>query len=258
MTIVLDEHEWAENMIKTRSLGQKPFETLYRVARYYIDKQYSKKDVRRLLDSFLLQCDPTASIPKWSDALDRALDKAVRCPAIKIDSINITEPEMKKINSLDGKLLKRLAFTLICLAKYWDIANSTQGHWVNNQDSEIMRLANIKTSIKRQSLLYYKLHEAGLIQFSKKVDNTNVRVVCVESGEPAVAITDFRNLGYQYLKYCGEPCFDCCNCGLTLKLKESNGRKPKYCRECAVAVQAQQHINVVMRQRQAQRAAVCS
>ena len=77
MTIVLNEHEWARDMIESRSLGAKPFETLSRVAKYYIDKDYSKKGVRGMLDTFLLQCEPTASLPKWSETLDYAVARAL-------------------------------------------------------------------------------------------------------------------------------------------------------------------------------------
>ena len=70
MTIVLNEHEWAEEMITSRSLGKKPYETLCRVARYYLDNGIPKKEVRRMLDTFLIQCDPTASLPRWANSLD--------------------------------------------------------------------------------------------------------------------------------------------------------------------------------------------
>lgn len=250
MMVVLNEHEWAENMISSRSLGKKPFETLCRVAKYYIDKEYSKRDTRRILDNFLIQCDPAASLPKWSDTLDYAVDRALKYDAVKIDGIDITSAEMKKIDALEGRQIRRLAFTLLCLAKYWDIVNPHGDHWVNNKDSEIMRMANINTSIKRQSLMYHTLNQMKLIQFSKKVDNTNVRVCFMEDGDVVIKVTDFRNLGYQYLKYHGESYFECCNCGLTVKMKESaRGRKPKYCKECAVEIHMRQNINAVMRQR---------
>lgn len=249
MTIVLNEHEWARDMIESRSLGAKPFETLSRVAKYYIDKDYSKKEVRGLLDTFLLQCEPTASLPKWSETLDYAVARALKYDAIKIDCIEITKPEMERIDALDGKQIRRLAFTLLCLAKYWDIVNPQGDHWVNSKDSEIMRMANINTSIKRQSLMYFNLNEVGMVQFSKKVDNTNVRVCFISPGETVMTITDFRNLGYQYLKYHGEPYFECKNCGITVKNENTTGRKPKYCRECAVEIHMQQTVNSVMRQR---------
>lgn len=250
MSIVLREHEWAENMIKSKSLGKKPSETLSRVARYYIDKGYTKKDTRNFLDSFLIQCEPTSSLPKWSDALDYALNRALKYEAIDIEGIDITKPEMDKIDALEGKQIKRLAFTLLCLAKYWKIVMPLGDFWVNNKDNEIMSMANINTSIKRQGAMYWTLRECGMIQFSRKVDNTNVRVCFVEDGEVVMHITDFRNLGYQYLKYHGEPYFECENCGLTTKINEPNrGRRQKYCRDCAVAINTQQRVNSVMRRR---------
>ena len=250
MTIVLNEHEWAKEMIESRSLGAKPFETLSRVAKYYIDKDYSKKEVRVMLDTFLLQCEPTASLPKWADTLDYAVARALKYDAIKIDGIEITKSEMERIDALEGKQIRRLAFTLLCLAKYWDIVNPQGDHWVNSKDSEIMRMANINTSIKRQSLMYHNLNDVGMVRFSKKVDNTNVRVCFIAPGETAMTITDFRNLGYQYLRYHGEPYFECQNCGVTTKLNDPiKGGKQKYCKECAVEVAMKQRVNSVMRQR---------
>lgn len=253
MSIVLKEHEWAENMIRSKSLGKKPSETLSRVARYYIDKGYNKKDTRKLLDTFLIQCDPESSLPKWSDALDNALNRALKHEAVDIEGINITKPEMDRIDSLEGKQIKRLAFTLLCLAKYWKIVMPNGDNWVNSKDNEIMALANINTSIKRQGAMYWSLRACGMVQFSKKVDNTNVRVCFVEDGEIVLNITDFRNLGYQYLKYHGEPYFECKNCGITTKYDNPSNKnsyaKQKYCRPCAAEINIRQIVNSVMRQR---------
>ena len=249
MTIVLNEHDWARECIETRTLGKKPFETLCRVAKYYLDKDYGKKEARKATEQFLLQCEPTASLPKWADTLELALNRALKYDAIQIDGIEITAPEMAKIDALEGKQIRRLAFTLLCLAKYWNLVNPNCDSWVNNKDSEIMRMANINTSIKRQSLMYYNLNELGMVQFSRRVDNTNVKVCFIEDGKAVMTITDFRNLGYQYLKYHGEPYFECANCGLVIKQNTSAGRKLKYCPECAIEIKMQQNINSVMRQR---------
>jgi len=250
MSIVLNEHEWAEDMIRSRSLGKKPSETLCRVARYYIDKDYSKKDVRKILDAFLLQCDPVASLPKWSNTLDYVLARALKYEAIQIDKIDITDSELEVIDGLEGVQTRRLAFTLLCLAKYWNKVNNNNKYWVNNKDCEIMKLANINTSIKRQSLMYHTLNELGLIEFSRKVDNTNVRVCFVKEGNVELSITDFRNLGYQYLRYRGEPYFECQNCGIVTKRdNQVRGKRQKYCHDCAVKVRMQQNVNSVMRRR---------
>ena len=117
MSIVLNEYEWAERAIKDKALGKKPYETLSRVAKYYTYKNYTRKEVRRLLDEFLLQCEPAVSLVTWSDTLDSAAKSATKYPLVMLDSIEITAPEMERIDSLPGKPVKRLAFTLLCIAR---------------------------------------------------------------------------------------------------------------------------------------------
>ncbi len=251
MSVVLRENDWAASMIQANSLGKKPSETLRRVARFYMDTYNINQDAaRKKLDLFLLQCDPTSSLPKWSDALDFAVSRACKYPAINIDHISVSKNEVEKIDSLEGKQIRRLAFTLLCLAKYWNIVTRKEDGWVNSKDNEIMSMANINTSIKRQSLMFGKLNELGMIQFSKKVDNTNVKVCFMEDGEEAIRIYDFRNLGYQYLMYHGEPYFTCENCGITTKVNDrGNRRRQKYCPECAAIIKMKQNIESVMRRR---------
>lgn len=247
MSVVLKEHEWASEMIKEKCLGKKPSETLQRVARYYLDEGYSASETRNMLDIFLLQCDSLASIPKWSLTLDRAVKHARKHRAICIDSIKVTRAEMRRIEALEGKQIKRLAFTLLCLSKYWMAVNEKCDGWVSNQDNEIMAMANIKTSVKRQSFMYSVLRDEGMLQFSKRVDNTNVRVLFAEEGETALEITDFRNLGYQYLMYVGEPYFECQNCGLVTRYSNpSSGRRQKYCKSCAVEVNIKNSVSRAM------------
>ena len=156
---------------------------------------------------------------------------------------------MEKVESINSRQEQRLAFTLLCLSKYWDKVNPQGDHWVNSKDSDIMRMANINTSIKRQSLLYHNLNKYGMIQFSKKVDNTNVRVLFQGDGDVVMSITDMRNLGYQYLMFHGEPYFRCENCGITTKRNKALGRMPKYCPECANKMRIQNNINAIMSRR---------
>ncbi len=250
MNIVLREHEWAENMIGERSLGKKPSETLRRVARYYLDEGYGKRKTRHMLDSFLLQCDPTVSLAKWSDALDFAASRAAKYSAIQIDEICISKPEMDAINALKGKTVRKLAFTLLCLAKYWNVVIPNGDSWVNNKESDIMSLANISASTRQQAAMYRTLRDSGMIRFSKKIDNTNVRVCFIKDGKTALKVTDFRNLGYQYLKHCGEPFIVCQYCGITTKISSPDkGKKQKYCKSCAAEVAMKQRVNSVMRRR---------
>lgn len=253
MSIELKENEWAEQMLRSHSLGKKPAETLRRISRYYIDKGYTVKNVRSYLEKFLLQCDPNVSLLTWSNTIDKAISIALKRPAIDIDYIEITDKEMQRIDSLKGKQIKRLAFTLLCLAKYWRLVIPDSDYWVNNKDSEIMAMANINTSIKRQGQMYWTLYEEEMVGFSKRIDNTHVRVCFVEDGIPILKISDFRNLGFQYLMYHGEPFFRCCNCGLVTKFHDpKNRRRQKYCSNCAIKIQTRQHVEAVSRYNQKQ------
>lgn len=250
MSIVLNEYEWAERAIKDKLLGKKPYETLSRVAKYYTYKNYTRREVRRLLDEFLLQCEPAVSLVTWSDTLDSAAKSAAKYPLVMIDSIDITEPEMARIATLPGKPIRRLAFTLLCIAKYMHTLSENTNYWVTTPDNEIMKMANISTSIKRQSSMFGRLKDNGMIRFSKQIDNLSVQVLFAESGNTVLRITDFRNLGYQYMKYLGDPYFECSNCGLTDKIKNpASGRPPKYCPQCAAEIRTRQNVNSVMRRR---------
>lgn len=255
MSIVLNEYEWAERMIRDHNLGKKPLETLTRVSKYYLKNGYSKTEIRRLLDDFMLQCDPQVSLVHWSEVLDKVAKSAGKYPLIQMDGIDITVKELLRIEALSGKQIRRLAFTLLCVAKYWDAVSEQNNHWSNSSDKEIMQMANINTSIRRQSAMFAELKNAGLIRFSKKIDNLNVQVIFMEAGETAIHIQDFRNLGYQYLKYYGGAYFECANCGLTVKIQEpARGRRQKYCPSCAVELHTKQKVESVMRRRRALRA----
>ena len=251
MTIVLNENEWAERMISTRTLGKDAFETLTRVARYYIDKNYGVKNVKVKLNNFVLECDPSASLSKWSDIIDFAIKKATKTPALDVEYIEITDVEIAKIEELKGTRLRRLAFALLCLGKYWMIKRPTGDGWVSNEDTEIMRLANINTSVKNRCELLSNLKDLGYIDFSKKVDNTNIKINYIQEGEPVLKVYDFRNLGYQYLSYKNEPFYTCSNCGLVTRLKTPNkGRPPKYCEQCAEEIKSMQMLDAMRRYRE--------
>lgn len=256
MTTILMENEWAERMINERRLGNNLTNTLRMVARYYLDMGFNRKDTRSKVEEYLVRCDPTISIPKVTERIKTAIRWAAKRPSVNIGAIDISKEEIETIDSLDGKQVRRLAFTLLCLAKYSGVVNPNNDGWVNTDDNEIMKMANISTSIKRQGLLYWKLREAGLIQFSKKVDNTGVKVLFMQDGESVIHIVDMRNLGYQYLMYHGEPYFECVNCGITTKQSDPNNkRRQKYCPECAEKMRVKQCVEAVMRNRSVDKSA---
>ena len=260
MSIVLNEYAWAKDHIEKCDLGDNAFETLCRVAKYYKANGAKKSVIKKNLEDFLLRCDPYVSTVLWSKTLDKAVKIGNKYPLVDIDKIVITKPEMDTILSAGsrngGIQVQRLAFTLLCVAKYMlRVAPNTNG-WVSIPEDQIMKMANLKPSYKRQNLLYGQLIEAGLLQPSKKIDNLNVRVLYIKDGEPALDVCDFRDLGNQFMKYIGKPYYVCQNCGLTVKApKNAKLGKMKYCQECAVKIEVKNRVDCVMRSRKPARSA---
>lgn len=238
--IVLNEKACAEYALENLTLGSKPIETLGRVARYYYSEGYKKREIGSLLEDFMLKCDPTINIVKWQATIDHQVSTADKYELIDIPGIAVTKSEMEKIKQVDGKLLQRLMFTMLCLAKYGNAINPNNNCWVNKKDKEIFSLANIMVTTKRQSLMINDLWTLGYIGYSRVVDNININVKIINDESPVeLFISDFRNLGNQYMRYCGERYIECQCCGKIVK--EGHGRQ-KFCQECAVEVDRQKAI----------------
>lgn len=231
MSVILNEREYAERLLADNDLTQKPIEALTVVARYYYSEGYKRKEISRLLETYITKSDASANIVRWHDVIERLSRSAGKYPLVEIDSIQITEDEISVCRQLKGKQWQRLMFSLICFAKYYNAISDTNNGWTNRPDKEIFRAANVTTPISRQSLMLNDLRAAGLIEFSKKVDSTNIRVTCLDYDGPVVLhITDFRNLGNQYSMLLGEPYMECESCGAVVR---RTGRRQKYCKTCA-------------------------
>ena len=247
--IVTDERELAERAIEKKQLGRKAGETLSLVARYYYQVEgYSKSEVRNLLDRFLVQCKSDVSLVRWEPLLDKIAKTCDKEPLIKIDKVSVTEAEMDIIDSLPSRGLSIVAFTMLCIAKYWYKVKPKYNMWVNCTDRDIMKLANMNNlSVRQQNELFFELKKRKLIRFGRRVDNLNIQVLFADETSPVcMEISDFRNIGNQYRAKLGEPYFKCAMCGKTVRRK-SNAQK--YCAECAEEIYFKNSVESVMRKR---------
>ena len=236
-SIVLNEREWVENAIHRNELGDKPYVTVSRIASYYHQAGYTPAEIRKRLEEFLLRCNPDDSIVKWSVYLDRAIKTAPKHPLRELDGVTITKAEMKSIGRLRTRMQQRLMFTLLCLAKFWNTSSGNTASWVNCDSKEIFRLANIKVTTKRQSLMINDLWREGYIGYSKIVDNININVKIInDDSEQVLYINSFEDLGNQYMLAVGENYMTCPCCGAIIK-RSSNSQK--YCKHCAEEVRRQ-------------------
>ena len=231
--IVLNEKEYAEECLKNKTIDGKPFYTLSILAKYYYYcLGYRKKKITELLIDFMEKAYPRYSCNKamWDENIEKIAKNVGKYTLYEIDGVWITKAELKTIENIKNKVLERLAFTLLCLAKLANIKNPNNTGWVNNDAKEIFTLARISCSVSNRYERLGELHQLSLLEFPKRIDNLSCRVTYInDDSEKVLFISDFRELGYEYLKYKGENIIRCRECGSLFRPKHGNEH---YCSNC--------------------------
>lgn len=154
-----------------------------------------------------------------------------KVPINEIDYISITESEIETVKKLSSSE-RKIAFTLLCLAKYRNAYIDGNSNWETYEFIDIFNMANSKVSAADRGKIINKLVIGGYIKPSKKITNCNYQVLFVDDdSQEVLKITDFRDLGYTLLSYLGEE-FDRCEiCGRLIRYQKKKNHK-KYCSMC--------------------------
>lgn len=233
--IVLNEKEYAEECIKNKSISDKPFYVLSTLAKYYYHiHDFRKKKIIALLTEFMEENYPRYDCNKldWDNSIEKIAANAGKYTLFEIDGVWITEDEINTIANIHNKVLERLAFTMLCLAKLNDLRNSNNNGWVNLDAKDIFNLARISGSVESRYERLGSLYQLSLLELPKKNDNLSCRVTFINNdSDNKLFISDFRELGYEYLKYKGENFIRCRECGILVRGNKSGTKK--YCNSCS-------------------------
>lgn len=233
--IILNEREYAEKCLREKPVVDKPFENISIIARYYYWVcGYRKKKIYSLLLEYLKETYPRYELNEmyWLEILEKVAQKAKSYNLLETSGVRITKSEMETIRSIGKKVYERLAFTFLCLAKLNNLKNPNNHSWVFQSRKEIYDCARISCSTAEQDWKIGYLADIGLLKMAERIDNLNLQVTFIdEDDEVELFVSDFRELGYEYLKYCGENYIRCEECGILIK-GNKNGTK-KYCKNCA-------------------------
>lgn len=236
MNIVLNEKKYAEECLENGVMTLKPQETLSILAKYSYSQGFKKKQIVEILLRFLDMYYPRylASKNTWIDTVERISRNADKYPLHEIDGVWITKSELAVIDNLETMKQRKVMFVYLCLAKYYNQRNEKNNNWVNTELKDIFQTARVQCSVLQRAELRGDLHLLGLLEFPKKNGNLSSRVTFVsndDNDERVLHITDFRELGYAYLKYCGEDYVECASCGVLINHGKTKSRK--YCSNCA-------------------------
>lgn len=233
MPVVLNETKQAEYIIEKGEVGTKPTSTLFLLGKYYRQKENLDKDQTvNKLNEFMVKNYKNYNSALWEEGIEDIAKKANKYPLREIDSIGITQSELDKIAELHNTKYEKLLFTMLCYAKLYNTISENNNGWVNTDIQELYRVARITVKYRKDKFLFLNdIKRTGLISFSNKNDNLNLKINFFDmDGESVLEISDFRELGYEYLNYIGDDKF--IRCSECSRLVRKNNNRQKYCNDC--------------------------
>lgn len=233
--IVLNEKKYAIGCLENGIVGKKPFFTLTIIAKYYYYcLGYKKSKIKVLLNEFMSKNYAGYYLDKlsWQDTIESIVKKVNKYALLEVDGVSITRSELQTISKINNPVRERVMFTILCLAKFGLARNPNSNGWVNTDSKEIFKMARVSCKALERELYIGDLFDMDLLELPMRNDNTSIRVTFIDTDSPEeLFISDFRELGYEYLKYKGENFIRCAECGI-LTRGNKNGTK-RYCKDCA-------------------------
>ena len=233
MPVVLNEIKQAETILEKGEVGNKPTSTLFLLSKYYRQKlKLSENKTSEKLNEFMDNNYKNYNPVLWEDIIEDISRKGKKYELRNIEHIGITQSELDTIESTKTKNHKKLLFTMLCFAKLYNIISINNNNWINSDIKEIFKTARVIVKHREDKfLLLNDLESNGYISFSSKNDNLNMKINFIDTINNSILyITDFRELGYEYLNYIKDGKFT--RCKICNRLIRKTSKNIQYCTEC--------------------------
>jgi len=236
MKIILNEKALLNKSLNDGYIDKKPSITIKLLAKHFFKIGQDKEQVIDSIDNFMGKYHKKYNFMDWQDIIKRIIyqvSKLEKIEFVDINNIIIYKNELNIIKNINNLRLEKLAFILLVYSKIYNQLNNNETNWVNSNLRDIFSDTKMTVSKKEQNLMINKLGNMGLLEVSRIVDCTNIKVLFTKNdGEVAIEICDFRNFIYEYLKFKGYKIGICEgeNCGRLIMVKNN---KNKYCSDCA-------------------------
>lgn len=217
-------------------MNKKPSYDLRLISRYLCQSEgWKPKKIYEYLVSIMEVHYPGFNITAWQNLLFDYTLNSKKKKLVDIPYIPVTQNELLLIDKLTARPMKRVVFTMLCLAKYNNYTKEQNNDWINFQYKDIFKMSNVAATIKEQCSMIHEMRTLGLIHMNRIVDNLSLQICYIDretQQEEVLQIKDFRNLGYEYLLYCGDHLFRCKRCGILVKRSGVKDTTGCYCKEC--------------------------
>lgn len=244
----MNEQAYIDKLKEIGNLGEDIRYAISLLAKSYFAEGYDTNTIRNKLEEDLHKYEPTLKTKQREICIDNALKVVGKNDLIKVNEISVTQAEMDFIMSItsDNKAfrtssLRRLSFTLLCLAKFEIAKGKGNNPWINYNLNRIYRAAKLTGRSQSQNNLYlHELYDKGLVKFAPHKNGIGVKVNFIDENENssiAVRVKDINYAGDYFLKYGGRKYIECKACGKPVP--KTNG-KLLYCRDCAIIIRREQ------------------
>lgn len=224
--IRLNEAKIAEHILETGKLSKDVGSDIALLARYFVQKQgMTKKPAIAALDSFLTKSNVYYNRVRTIDFIEKVVKDAKKRPLLELSGIPITKSEMEYIQKLNGVRQQRVAFVLLCHAKFNNLKNGKDGNWSNTSVEDLFSEARVPVTSAARLKILREMYISGVFTMGKRVDSTSMKVEFIDNdSEVVLLITDTRELAYEYMRYCGENIVACKECGRLFKGNKQNNK----------------------------------
>lgn len=239
--IVTNERAYAESVLDgtAKRMFEKPQPTLNILAKYFFSAGLDKPGISEKLSEYISKNHLANSREQCKSMISGAMKKLGKYPLTEIQEITVSEPEMSMIMGIksqrykahNAKTLQKLAFSLLCLAKY-RLMSGRNKPWVNIDIDKLFKIANTDcSSLETQIMHLLDLKNLGLIEVASSSSGSAFNVLYITPGDPEIAVSDLNDCGKVYEQYLGTPYIRCEYCGGLTKIKSN---RTKYCDECYI------------------------
>lgn len=197
--------------------------------------------IKQTLSEFMKKSYKDYNITYWQPKFDELIiqEKRSKVDMLIINELHVTRGELQTISSLNNNKLEKLAFVLLVYSKIYNVKNKNNTYWVNSDVKDVFSDCKVTLTKHKQELMIHELLNLGLVDTSRKVDCTNIRVNYSDNNdESAITITDFRDIVYYYLRWKGHNIVECSKCS---RMFRKNKNVHKYCNACAKIIKNEQN-----------------
>lgn len=251
--IVMNERKYLENIRKCGNFGKDIGYVISLLAILYRNEGYCIKEIKEKLWCDLKTYNPLISVNQCKYYISKGLKNAGKREFVEINEIPVTKREMDVIMNItsdngapETKNLRRLAFTLLCFAKFGVAKEKDCNSWVNYSLRRIYSAAKLtNSSEKKNNFRLHELRDKGLLHLIPCRDGVRIKVNFVDENQESdiiIRVKDINYTGDYFFQYCGKKYVECKHCGKPIP-KTNKNRNLLYCRECAIVVNREQTRN---------------